>query len=384
MTHRSHRRPGPAERTLLVLTTVVVLTGVSATAWIAVRGALAYQHLTAAQGALAGAEDAVEDPVAWADRLSSVEEDVSAAHALTDDPIWAAASALPWIGPQLRAASGVAAATDRALGALGPLRDVASAVSSGSLRSPDGRYDLALLASWESDARTANVALADAASEVSSIELQDVLPAIAQPVTRAQALFTRAGQEADALSRATRLLPEMLGADGRRSYLVLFQNSAEWRSLGGVVGAVAQIDADDGRLALTAQASSTEFRDAGGDPVAEIPEGLRGLFDDRPARYVQNVTQVPDFAMGASLAREMWRRQNGADVDGVIAVDPVALSYLLRATGPVSLPSGDELTSENILPLLLDEVYRRYADPARNLPRRGPARRTDPRLSRGA
>ena len=62
----------------------------------------------------------------------------------------------------------------------------------------------------------------------------------------------------------------MLGADGTRSYLVVFQNSAEWRSLGGVVGAVAQIDADDGRLALGAQASSTDFQDAGGEPVADL------------------------------------------------------------------------------------------------------------------
>ncbi|MGP2481120.1 DUF4012 domain-containing protein, partial [Listeria monocytogenes] len=78
---------------------------------------------------------------------------------------------------------------------------------------------------------------------------------------------------------------------------------------------------------------------------------------------IQDVTQVPDFAVGAPLAREMWRRQTGTAVDGVIAVDAVALSSLLEATGPVTLPTGDVLTSADAVPLLLDEVYRRYPDP---------------------
>jgi len=56
----------------------------------------------------------------------------------------------------------------------------------------------------------------------------------------------------------------------------------------------------------------------------------------------------------------MWTRKHGVAVDSVIATDPVALSYILRATGPVALPSGDTLTAENAVSLLLNEVYLRY------------------------
>ena len=45
--------------------------------------------------------------------------------------------------------------------------------------------------------------------------------------------------------------------------------------------------------------------------------------------------------------REMYRRRTGTTVDGVIAADPVALSYLLRATGPITLSSGASMTAEN-------------------------------------
>nr|WP_246383264.1 DUF4012 domain-containing protein [Microbacterium proteolyticum] len=155
----------------------------------------------------------------------------------------------------------------------------------------------------------------------------------------------------------------MLGADGPRSTLVLFQNNAEWRSLGGVVGAVAQLDTVDGRMTLVAQASSADVGDLSAEPVAELAADVRSIYDTRPARYLQNTTQVPDFTVGAPLAREMWRRVHGTDVDAVVALDPVTLSYLLRATGPVRLASGDDLTADNAVRLLLDETYRRYPDP---------------------
>jgi len=50
-------------------------------------------------------------------------------------------------------------------------------------------------------------------------------------------------------------------------------------------------------------------------------------------------------------------------VDGVIATDPVALSYLLKATGPVTLGDSQQLTSNNAVSLLLRDVYHEFDDP---------------------
>jgi hypothetical protein len=73
---------------------------------------------------------------------------------------------------------------------------------------------------------------------------------------------------------------------------------------------------------------------------------------------------VPDFSVSGALAKEMWARKHGLVVDGVLSIDPVALSYLLAATGPVELPSGDVLTSENAVQVLLNDVYLRYPEPS--------------------
>jgi len=44
----------------------------------------------------------------------------------------------------------------------------------------------------------------------------------------------------------------------------------------------------------------------------------------------------------------------------VVSIDPIALSRLLQVTGPVSMPDGEQLTSENVVSKLLNEAYSRY------------------------
>ncbi len=56
----------------------------------------------------------------------------------------------------------------------------------------------------------------------------------------------------------------------------------------------------------------------------------------------------------------MWAQQSGMDVDGVIAIDPVALSYILGATGPVVMRDGETVTEGNVVKLTESTVYDRF------------------------
>lgn len=51
----------------------------------------------------------------------------------------------------------------------------------------------------------------------------------------------------------------MLGGDGPRHYLLMFQNNAEERASGGNPASMAMITVDDGRVTLGRQASSSDF-----------------------------------------------------------------------------------------------------------------------------
>ena len=211
-------------------------------------------------------------------------------------------------------------------------------------------------------ATTATDSLRQASASVNAIDTTELLAPLAAPVTEVRDLLTSGLTAADALRRTSQLLPLALGAEGPRNYLVMFQNNAEWRSLGGIVGAMAMIHTDGGRMDLTGQGSSSDFTRYA-DPVLPLSDEILGIFVDKPGVYIQNVTQIPDYTIDGPLAREMWLRETGVAVDGVFALDPVTLSYLLEATGPITLPTGEQLTSENAVPLLLNEVYQRYPDP---------------------
>jgi hypothetical protein len=151
----------------------------------------------------------------------------------------------------------------------------------------------------------------------------------------------------------------MLGADGPRTYLVLFQNLAEVRATGGVAGAFAVIRADRGRVEIVGQGSASADLRTFEAPVLRLDPAMRHLYSDRLGKFPADVNFTPHFPTAAKLAREMYRRRTGVTVDGVLATDPVALSYLLRATGPVQLPSGDTLTAANAVRRLLSDVYAR-------------------------
>jgi uncharacterized protein DUF4012 len=58
----------------------------------------------------------------------------------------------------------------------------------------------------------------------------------------------------------------------------------------------------------------------------------------------------------------MWEQQSGTTVDGVIAIDPVALSYILGAVGPVKMPDGEIITADNVVELTESTAYIRFAE----------------------
>lgn len=332
--------------------------------WVGVRGAIAADHLRSAQESARQVVDNIGDPTVAADAIAEVSEDVSAAHALTSDPIWRALETTPWLGPQLVAVATVAAAADSvATDALTPLADVASTLSPQSFKPTDGRVDVAAFIAMQSAATTAATAMATADESLDRIPTSALIGPLREVVTQVTDEFAVARTGTQSLENASRLVPAMLGADGPRDYLVLFQNNAEWRSLGGINGAMVLIHTDGGALQLATTDAGSAFARSDAS-VLPLSDEITAIYGQRPGQWMQNVTQVPDFAVAAQLARQQWALKHGNEVDGVLALDPIALSYILAATGPVTLASGDVLTSENAVALLLNEVYLRYPDTA--------------------
>ena len=154
----------------------------------------------------------------------------------------------------------------------------------------------------------------------------------------------------------------MIGSPGRRDYLLLFQNNAEIRATGGMPGSWARIHADDGRIEMVEQGTASDFPTAE-EPVVPLTDAEVAVYGEEYGLYFQDPGFAPDFPRGAEMWNAHWERQfPDIELDGVLALDPVGMSYLLAGTGPVEV-DGRVLTSENVVEELLSRPYLEL-DPA--------------------
>ena len=308
--------------------------------------------------------------------FESMSGQASAARADATGPLWKAASILPFVGSNFRAVTEVAVSADDVVtGAVGPLLKEYDSLDWESLSPSDGHIDVTQLQEAAPELVTARNTVKLSHERLVSIDLAALMPQVADPIRSATQQLQEVSYVLGAAASGAQLLPAMLGAEDARTYLVLVQNSAETRATGGIPGALAVLKTNDGRIALGEQSSASAL--GAFKPSIDVDPEQTALYTARLGTQMQNVNLTPDFPTAALTAKQMWEgRHQEQVVDGVIALDPVVLSNLLKATGPVvltdpqilrliektSLPSS--LTHDNVVSTLLSDVYREIEDPA--------------------
>jgi hypothetical protein len=364
---RRDRRPvRPRQRKILLRALLaVILIVVGLVAWVAIRASMARGELEAAIPLASSMQEQVVagDGDGAQQTSQELQRRAESAAALTNDPIWRAFEIIPNVGNNLVVVRQLSTAVDSlARDAVAPLAEVAGGITVDSFRPDDGTIDVQPLIDARPAVASAAAALLVAGEDADGIDASGTVDEVANAVTKFRSAISDAQSSVSAVDKAVRLLPAMLGADGPRDYAVLFQNPAELRSSGGIVGAVALVHTESGAMQLVQQAPGASFP-RHPEPVLELPTETRGLYGDITGQYMLNVGLTPNFPLTARLAQEMWRLEFGLQVDGVLSIDPIALGYLLQATGPITLPTGDVLSSDNAVSLLLTDVYERYEDP---------------------
>lgn len=272
-------------------------------------------------------------------------------------PVWWIAQYLPLIGDDVGAVRSVsAAAHDLTDGVVVPMVD--EGFRPRQFRPKNGRVSIPALRRAGAFLDDAAPRLGDTDAELSSVETSGLIAALKGPVEDMQGILAGAAQVAHAGAVASSVLPAMLGAREPRTYLVAFQNNAEVRATGGMPGTLGILTARDGRLRMDRTITPGQL--AGGllpEPVLPMTEEERLLFSDRMGRYAQDTNFTPDFPRFAEQIAAFWERGGRPPVDGVLSMDPVALSYLIDYTGPIELDDGTTLTRANTVEVMLRDAY---------------------------
>lgn len=183
-----------------------------------------------------------------------------------------------------------------------------------------------------------------------------LLPGLDTSWAKFRSVIDRVGFAARLTNNVVKIVPAGLGVHGTRHYLIAFQNNAEFRSTGGIPGAFSELTVTNGHMVLGPKQSAATVPHFP-SPVLPLTSEEQALYGTNPAEFTQDVNQTPDFPRAAQLLGAMWQKHSGHHVDGVFSIDPVALSYVLRGTGPVAADNGVMLTSADAIGQLLNAPY---------------------------
>ncbi|MCB5291200.1 DUF4012 domain-containing protein [Arthrobacter sp. SO3] len=356
------------------LAVTVVLVTASA-AWLGTRATVIKDELEATALLIPALKDdlAADKPQEAKATTDKLQSHAAAARDAASDPLWTLAASAPWIGANFSAVAEVArSADDVATLGVAPLVQVFDSLNWDSLLPSTAGANLEPVQQAAPSVSSAAHAVRISAERLERIDAKALWPQVAEPLMRTREQLQAVTGALDASSNAAQIAPGMLGADGQRNYLLMIQNNAEVRTSGGIPGALAVLTLDNGKLTLGAQSSAGEVGVM--SPVLSVDEEQQQIYSTRLGKYMQDVNLTPDFPTAAATAQAMWERKTGQKVDGVISMDPVALGYVLDATGPVKITDPEilaltggglptELSGKNVVPTMLSDVYAKIALP---------------------
>ena len=368
---RFRRVASPESRRKRRIITAVLVILILPVAWFTVRVAIVGFNLFAAQGLasrmqLSGSEfdfDALEKTT------GHLQFQIGSALSGTEDPTWRFAESIPFVGENLygvrMAVEGVEGLSTNTLApAVKVLADGA-----GEPGASEQKFNYHALDELAPIVIDASSSIQPAIDKLETVDTTKTLPVLGTVIDRLVDVYSQADDVVQEFGPVMTVASSLIGADGERNYILAFQNNAESTALGGSVASFVQVNANNGVVRTGRKASSATFYNesrpykAVNVPVDQSALDLYGTF---LLDHSNTATSRPDFPTAAQIIRAWWQREITGPVDGVISVDPIALSYMLTATGPITLSTGDVLSSENAVDLLLNDVYFKwdsYAEP---------------------
>lgn len=158
----------------------------------------------------------------------------------------------------------------------------------------------------------------------------------------------------DLFSNSSEILPEVLGFDSPKKYLILFQDNSELRPGGGVVEVFAVAEIKNARI--------TDFTVLDEAPIDEnLKSVIEPAFGLRRYLPLENLTLRdsnfdPDFINSAISASNIYSLAMEEKVDGVIAIDSIFIKNILSVIDPIPVQGQvGKISDENIENISLKE-----------------------------
>ncbi|KKS00628.1 MAG: hypothetical protein UU52_C0029G0003 [Candidatus Levybacteria bacterium GW2011_GWB1_41_21] len=147
------------------------------------------------------------------------------------------------------------------------------------------------------------------------------------------------------LVSTSEVLPDLLGFEDEKTYLLLFQNNMELRPGGGFIGSYGILKMKKGRVE---DFKINDVYSADGQLKAHVepPYPIRRYLPSANW-YMRDSNFDPDFPTSARSAAYLLNLETGVRVDGVIAVDVSFVKEVLKSIGTVEVSDYKQKVSAN-------------------------------------
>jgi len=211
----------------------------------------------------------------------------------------------------------------------------------------------------ESDKKVGEISssMKDLESNLDKVNLEDIPEGQREKFTELKKKLPDINSFLASYNQESRIFADILGGNGPRKYLFLFQNNQEMRATGGFIGTYATLDIFNGHI-------KKFFVDGIFNPDGQLKEKII------PPAPIQKISAAwslhdsnwfPDFPKSAEKAAWFYEKTGGPTVDGVITMTPTVMQRLLAVTGPIEMPDyGVTVDENNFLETIQQEVEVDY------------------------
>ncbi len=264
---------------------------------------------------------------------------------------------IPWLGPNLRAATTLSITARDVSGDTAALLDTATSLVGGDRSREPGEISLGHLVELAPPARSLVTTLETGLEEVAALDPQPLLGRLVQARELFLDLVEPTLASAQVAADLLEVMPEFLGEDGPRTYLVGAAALSELRGTSGLIGSWTLLTADQGRLDFE------EFIDI--DDLPEVEQQARPPSEEFATRYSgvgglynwRNVNYSPHFPSVAEVLIRLYEQSSGIDIDGVMLADTVVFDRLATRAGGIEVPGVGRVPPEDTLRFVGLDAY---------------------------
>ncbi|MBU6347394.1 MAG: DUF4012 domain-containing protein [Actinomycetales bacterium] len=292
-----------------------------------------------------------------AELLRDVKLEIADANKWASGPIWWTASHIPYLGRTPNAIHAVTENLDRTLRATDNLEQALEKENSNnSFR--NYKFVLGLSDSLVELQRP----IASGATELTALRLAGVPEIVAGPVRQLADGYSNLVPITTDAVLFSKVAPALLGLDKPRKWMLVFQNGAEARSVGGFPGGWGILTASTGKLSLSPLYKETTLMKQPLTNYSDYVSREQAALYGSDLSRMSDLNLSPDFPTNARLMAALEVRNFGTQIDGVMSMNEKSLANFMQVSGPVKVGKRT-ITSENAADYVTKGVYQDYQNP---------------------